>query len=96
VVAAADLEPLPENTFYRHDLIGCDVHDRGGAMVGKVTAVEGSIDRSYLIVQGGRGEVMIPLTAGMVTVDMPSKRITVDPPEGLLELNEKGGSVTGE
>jgi 16S rRNA processing protein RimM len=89
-VAAADVEPLPENTYYRHELVGCDVHDRNGASIGKVAAVEGSIERSHLVVQGRRGEVLIPLTAEMVSVDLPSKRITVDPPEGLLELNETG------
>ena len=88
-VSASEVEPLPANTYYRHDLVGCDVQDRSGATVGRVAAVEGSLERSYLIVEGGRGEVMIPLTAEMVAVDMATKRITVDPPEGLLELNEK-------
>lgn len=89
-VAADTLEPLPDNTFYHHDLIGCDVVERGGAVVGTVTAVEGPMDRSHLIVEGGRGEVMIPLVAEIVTVDTAAKRITIDPPEGLLALNEKG------
>lgn len=88
-ISAGDVEPLPENVFYRHDLVGCDVVDRTGEPVGTVTAIEGELERSYLIVNGRRGEVMIPLRAEMVTVDLPSKRITVDPPEGLLEVNEK-------
>ena len=87
-IAAADAEPLPENTFYRHDLVGCDVHDASGAVIGRVTAVEGPMERSHLIVEGTRGEVMIPLSAGITTVDLQSRRILVDPPEGLLELNE--------
>ena len=88
-VEAAARDPLPDHMFYRHDLVGCDVVDRGGRPVGTVTAVEGAIERSYLIVQGSRGEVMIPLRVEMVTVDLPAKRITVDPPEGLLEVNER-------
>jgi len=88
-VEAAARDPLPDHTFYRHDLVGCDVVDRGGRPVGTVTAVEGAIERSYLIVQGSRGEVMIPLRVEMVNVDLPAKRITVDPPEGLLEVNER-------
>jgi 16S rRNA processing protein RimM len=88
-VEAGGRDPLPEHTFYRHDLVGCDVVDRGGRRVGTVTAVEGAMERSYLIVQGSRGEVMIPLRVEMVTVDVPAKRITVDPPEGLLEVNER-------
>lgn len=95
-VAAGDVDELPANTYYHHDLVGCDVLDRGGRRVGTVTGVEGPMERSHLVVQGQRGEVMIPMTAGMVTVDLASKRIVVDPPEGLLELNEKSGGVTGD
>ena len=86
-IAAADVAPLPENTFYRHDLVGCDVQETNGTVIGRVTAVEGPVERSQLIVEGTRGEVMIPLAAGITTVDLKAKRITVDPPEGLLEIN---------
>jgi 16S rRNA processing protein RimM len=85
------VEPLPENTFYHHDLVGCDVVETGGAVVGKVTAVEGPMERSQLLVHGPGGEVMIPLAGEIVTVDLSSRRIIVDPPEGLLELNEPSG-----
>lgn len=88
-VEAGERDPLPDYTFYRDDLVGCDVVDRGGGSVGTVTAVEGTMDRSYLIVHGSRGEVMIPLRVEMVTIDLPAKRITVDPPAGLLEVNER-------
>lgn len=94
-VAADTVEPLPENTFYRHDLVGCEVIDRGGGAVGTVTAVEGPMERSNLVVKGPRGEVMIPLAAGIASVDVAAKRITVTPPEGLLELNESRASRTG-
>jgi 16S rRNA processing protein RimM len=95
-VEAGSLQELPAHTYYHYDLVGCQVLDRGGRPVGTVTAIEGPMERSHLVVQGPRGEVMIPMAAGMVTVDLPSKRIVVDPPEGLLELNEKGGGVAGE
>ena len=85
-VPAADVEPLPDNTFYRHDLVGCEVHDTKGHVVGAVTKVEGPMERSYLVVKGWRGEVMIPMVAGMVTIDLAAKKIVVDPPDGLLDL----------
>lgn len=88
-VEAGGRDPLPDHTFYRHDLVGCDVVDRGGHPLGTVTAVEGAIERSYLIVRGSRGEVMIPLRVEIVAIDLPARRITVDPPEGLLEVNER-------
>ena len=85
----ADLEPLPSGTFYRHDLIGCEVRNKGGEVLGRVTAVEGSLDRSYLVV----GEhMMIPLVAGIcVAVDVAGRHVTVDPPEGLIDLNAPAG-----
>jgi 16S rRNA processing protein RimM len=84
---AAALGPLPARTFYRHDLVGCDVFDRAGAAIGRVTGVEGTIDRSCLVVGDG---VMIPMVEGIcVDVDPAAGRIVVDPPEGLLDLNSR-------
>ena len=53
-------------------------------VVGRVTAVEGTMERSHLVVDGDRGEVMIPLVGDIcVQVDPAARRIVVDPPEGL-------------
>jgi 16S rRNA processing protein RimM len=80
----AALGPLPEGTFYRHDLVGCEVRDTKDALVGRVTAVEGTLDRSHLVVDE---TVMIPLVEHIcVEVDLPARRVIVNPPEGLLEL----------
>jgi 16S rRNA processing protein RimM len=86
-VAESDVPPLPEGTYYRHDLVGCEAVDTRGAALGRVTAVEGSIDRSYLVVDE---HMMIPLVGDIVVaVDISAKRITIDPPEGLIDLNAK-------
>ncbi len=83
-VPQAKLEPLPERTYYRHDLVGCEVRDRSDGLVGRVTAVEGTLDRSYLVIDG---DVMLPLVDGIcLQVDTVARRIVVDPPEGLIEL----------
>ena len=83
-ILESQIAPLPEGTYYRHDLIGCDAYDTKGARLGRVTGVEGSIDRSYLVIDERR---MVPLVAGIVvSVDIAGKRVMVDPPEGLLDL----------
>jgi 16S rRNA processing protein RimM len=88
-VPEASLEPLPAGTFYRHDLVGCEVRDVRGTVLGKVTHVEGSLDRSHLVVDG---HMMIPLVDGIcVAVDIAGRCITVDPPEGLVDLNRGHG-----
>lgn len=78
------VDPLPDGTFYRHDLVGCEVRGADNAVIGRVTAVEGTLERSYLVVDG---DVMLPLVEGIcVDVDTTARRIVVHPPAGLLEL----------
>ena len=91
-VPVGDLAPLPGGTFYRHDLIGCQVETPAGEIVGTVEKVEGTLGGSHLVVAASRGEVLIPLASAIcTTIDPVAKRIVVDPPEGLLELNVRSG-----
>jgi 16S rRNA processing protein RimM len=89
-VDASGVAPLAPGTFYHRDLVGCDVTDTAGRRIGTVARVDGPLDRSILAIDGTRGEVLIPLVADIcVTVDPARKTIVVDPPEGLIELNEQ-------
>jgi 16S rRNA processing protein RimM len=87
-VPPGDLTPLPDGVFYRHDLVGCAVETVGGLQVGVVSAVEGSDAGSRLVVGQGRAEVLVPLAAPIcVSIDVPARKIVIDPPAGLLDLN---------
>ena len=45
---------------------------------------------SRLVVDGAGGEVLIPLVSNICTVVEPAaKRIVIDPPAGLIEVNER-------
>jgi 16S rRNA processing protein RimM len=82
------LAPLANDTYYRHDLVGCRVETRAGAPVGRVIDVEGTLVGSRLVVEGPRGEILIPLASSICTsIDVTGKRIVIEPPEGLLDLN---------
>jgi 16S rRNA processing protein RimM len=86
-VPASALAPLPGGTYYRHDLVGCEVRTKDGQVVGKVTDVEGSLERSRLVVARQGGELLVPMVETIcIEVDPPGKRIVIDPPEGLLDL----------
>jgi 16S rRNA processing protein RimM len=86
-VPAETLGPLPERTYYRHDLVGCEVRTKDGELVGKVTAVEGPLERSRLVIARQGGEVMVPMVDAIcLSVDPAAKAIVIDPPEGLLDL----------
>ena len=87
-VPIAALAPLPEGRIYRHDLVGCEVRTADGARVGIVQGVEGEIAASRLVVDGRAGEILIPLAAEICRqIDVHAKSITIDPPEGLLDVN---------
>lgn len=91
-VAASTLPPLPAGTYYRHDLVGCEVRDEANTSLGRVADVEGPIERSVLVIDGADGEVLIPLAADFcVRIDMTTREIVVRLPEGLLELNKTKG-----
>jgi 16S rRNA processing protein RimM len=89
-VPAERLVPLPAGTFYRHDLVGCRVETSAGQAVGIVTEVEGAPAAIRLVVASGDQEILIPLASEICTaIDADGKRIVIEPPAGLLELNRK-------
>jgi 16S rRNA processing protein RimM len=84
------LAALPAATFYRHDLVGCAVERLDGSRIGQVTEVEGSLGGSRLVVSTERGDVLVPLAAEICrSIDPAGKRIVIEPPDGLIELNQK-------
>lgn len=86
-VPASEVGPLPERTYYRHDLVGCEVRDERGVTIGNVTRVDGPLERSHLVIDSGRGEVMLPLVEEFwVSIDVAARVIVVRPPAGLLDL----------
>jgi 16S rRNA processing protein RimM len=96
-VPEAVLQPLEPGTFYQHELVGCVVETTGGETVGEVARVEGGAAGSLLAIEAAHGEVLIPLAVDIcVDIDVPGKRIRIDPPEGLLDLNERPAVARSE
>jgi 16S rRNA processing protein RimM len=74
-------EPIDDpDELWVHDLIGATVVDTAGTELGTVTAVEDNPAADLLVLDGGG---LIPMT---FVVDTAPARITVDIPEGLLDL----------
>jgi 16S rRNA processing protein RimM len=87
-VPEEQLQPLDAGMYYHHQLIGCAVETVDGERVGDVVRVDGGAAGSVLQVEGPRGEVLIPLVVEIcVEIDVGSKRIRINPPEGLLDVN---------
>ena len=83
------LVSLKPGAYYLHQLVGCRVETDRGDVVGDVVRVDGGVGASLLVVQGARGEVLVPFAASLCpVVDVAARRIQVAAPEGLLEMNE--------
>lgn len=81
------LPDLPDDEFYHSDLIGLEVVDTGGQVLGKISAVHdhGAGDLLDVILKDRGGSVMVPFLQEIVpTVDLAAGRVIVDPPDGLL------------
>ena len=81
--------PLPEGTYYDHDLVGCTVSDTKGRWLGVVSEVLHISGNALLVVKEGDHEHLIPAVEDIcIKILIKDKRITVDPPEGLMELDQ--------
>jgi 16S rRNA processing protein RimM len=84
-VPMAERAALPEGEYFESDLIGCDVVERStGQSLGRVSAwLDGG--GSGLLVVGG---LLIPFVRAIcVEIDPTARRIAVELPEGLKDLN---------
>jgi 16S rRNA processing protein RimM len=79
---------LPEDEFYDWELEGCSVENNSGTVIGKVREVMRTGGVELLVVEDeARRETLIPMAQSIVVeIDIPGKKILIDPPEGLLEL----------
>ncbi len=88
VIAESDTMPLEEDEFYEYDIVGSQAITSEGRVIGQVTALMRTSGHDLLVVQGeDKREHLIPFVDGICTdVDVEARRITIDPPEGLLDL----------
>jgi 16S rRNA processing protein RimM len=85
-VSPSQLRDLGEDEFWPHDLAGCEVVLASGESVGSVDRVEPGAAQDLLVVKTPGGPRLIPaVKAIVVEVDVAARRVTIDPPEGLLD-----------
>jgi 16S rRNA processing protein RimM len=78
--------PLEPGEFFQDDLVGCQVVDRRtGQKLGAVSGWDNGGGAGLLVVNG---HLLIPFVRAIcVEIDPAARRIVVDLPEGLKELN---------
>ncbi len=85
------LEPAQEGSHYSFELVGCAVTTKAQEKIGIVKDVWPIGESVLLVVESSRGakEILIPFSQDICpVVDIVQKRIVIDPPDGLLDLNE--------
>jgi 16S rRNA processing protein RimM len=85
---------LSEGETFRHQWIGCEVFV-GGRKVGEVLRLDpGPAGYDMVVMRdlrpGRTGQRDIPYIKAWWTLDLPSRRLELDPPEGLLDVNQVG------
>jgi 16S rRNA processing protein RimM len=80
VVEAEPLADAPEGELWVHELIGSQVRDREGAVLGSVVAVEANPAHDLLVLDGG---ALVPM---VFVVSSENGVVVIDPPDGLFDL----------
>ncbi|MCE1228515.1 MAG: hypothetical protein LWX11_03360 [Firmicutes bacterium] len=86
-----DHEELEAGESFRHQWIGCEVFMQG-EKIGEVLRLDPTPMGYDMVVmrdlrKGRFGQRDIPYIKAWFSLDLPNKRIEIDPPEGLLELD---------
>lgn len=94
-IPQAERTKLEENEAYIGDLMGCVLVNVAGSVPVEVGMIE-DVDRSagpvaMLIVKGAKGEIIVPFAKSYLRrIDLEQKRVEMDLPEGLVDLNRPG------
>ncbi len=85
-VRTADRPALPDGEYYQHEVIGLQVIDEAGLVLGVVREIISTGANDVLVVRGeSYGEILIPrLDDVVLQVDLEIGNITVRLPTGLL------------
>lgn len=81
---------LREGEYYHFQLIGMTVRTTSGEMIGELTGILRMSGADIYVVKNENDEILLPATDDVVkSVDIGNGILTIEPVEGLLELNKK-------
>ena len=77
---------LPDDVYFLHDLIGCEVHSLKRGFVGKIVNVLGGGGNDIYVIDYNEKEVLVPAVSKFVKkIDIENKRIDIDEIPGLID-----------
>jgi 16S rRNA processing protein RimM len=83
VLTAAPLASSGDDELWVHDLVGAEVRDGSGQVLGRVRAVEPNPAHDLLVLDDGT------LVPAVFVVEHTPGMVVVDPPQGLLDVNRR-------
>ena len=85
-IPRSELYPLPEGQYYTFQLIGLKVVTTEGKLLGRITEIMTTGSNDVYIVEGKRGEILIPAIEDVVkSIDLKKGKIVIEAIEGLLD-----------
>ena len=83
----SQLQILPEGQYYHFQLIGLEVRTTQGESLGKISEILTSPSNDTYVVNGARGEILVPATEDVVkSIDLDKRCLVIEPIKGLLSL----------
>jgi 16S rRNA processing protein RimM len=85
----SSLRQRGKDEFYVFQLVGCSVFGPDGRRIGRVREILSVGGGELLLVEGEGKEIFVPFHRSIcIDVDLNSREIRLDPPDGLLDVNE--------
>ncbi|WP_085523998.1 ribosome maturation factor RimM [Tuberibacillus sp. Marseille-P3662] len=85
-VSKEQLEPLGDNEFYYHEIIGCDVYSEAGDYIGRVNEILSPGANDVWVVGRNGEDVLIPYIEDVVkAIDVSNNTIKIHLLDGLMD-----------
>jgi 16S rRNA processing protein RimM len=85
-IPSSELSRLPEGQYYTFQIIGLKVLTTEGQYLGQVTDIMATASNDVYIVEGKRGEILIPAIEDVVkSIDLAKSEMVIEAIEGLLD-----------
>ncbi len=82
------LPKLSGNRFYFHEVIGFVLEDVYFGEIGIISSINDKTAQSLFVVEKGGKEILVPMIDDFIKkIDRQNKKVIVETPEGLIEMN---------
>ncbi len=82
------LPKLTGNQFYFHEIIGFMLEDVHFGEVGIITSINDKTAQDLFVIEKDDSEILIPMIDDFIQkIDRENKKVIVETPEGLIEMN---------